>query len=83
MRLIREPEREKITGVPRSTWYLRMKQGTAPKPVPIGEQSVAWVEQELFDWVAEQISKSREPSEKKKQLAAKSLAARAAKARSA
>jgi prophage regulatory protein len=57
MRLIREAERARITGVPRSTWYLRMKQGTAPKPVPIGDQAVAWVEQEVLDWVDAQIAK--------------------------
>lgn len=57
MRLVRESERARITGVPRSTWYLRMKQGTAPKPVPIGESAVAWVEQELLDWVDAQIAK--------------------------
>ena len=60
MRLVRESERARITGVPRSTWYLRMKQGTAPKPVPIGENAVAWVEQELLDWVSQQIAKREE-----------------------
>ena len=57
MRLIRERERARMTGVPRSTWYLRMKQGTAPKPVPIGEQAVAWVEDELSEWIGQQVEK--------------------------
>jgi predicted DNA-binding transcriptional regulator AlpA len=43
MRLVRERERARITGVPRSTWYLKMQQGLAPKPVPLGEHAVAWV----------------------------------------
>ncbi|MCH8141508.1 MAG: AlpA family phage regulatory protein [Proteobacteria bacterium] len=55
MRLVREHERARITGVPRSTWYLRMNEGSAPKPVPLGEHSVAWVESELVEWVARQI----------------------------
>lgn len=56
-RLVREEERYRITGVPTSTWYLRMKEGTAPRPVPIGNKSVAWVERELYDWVERQIAK--------------------------
>lgn len=55
MRLVRERERARITGVPRSTWYLRMSEGTAPKPVPIGEHSVAWVESEILEWVELQV----------------------------
>jgi len=39
-----------------------MSEGTAPKPVPIGEQAVAWVESELLDWVAEQIRRRDEKS---------------------
>lgn len=55
MRLIREAERAKVTGVPRSTWYLRMRQGKAPLPVQLGDNSVAWVESELQDWIAARI----------------------------
>lgn len=55
MRFVREKEREQITGVPKSTWYLRMKQGTAPKPHAIGPNSVAWLESDLQGWIREQI----------------------------
>jgi prophage regulatory protein len=57
MRLVRESERARITGVPRSTWYLKMQQGLAPKPVPLGEHAVAWVESELIEWVEAQIAR--------------------------
>jgi len=57
MRLIRERERARITGVPRSTWYLKMQQGLAPKPVPLGKHAVAWVESELVEWVETQIAR--------------------------
>lgn len=55
MRLVREAERERITGVPTSTCYLLMKQGRFPKPVQIGERSVAWVESELLEWNQQRI----------------------------
>lgn len=57
MRLVREKERARITGVPRSTWYLKMQKGEAPKPVALGEHAVAWVESELLEWVQSQIDR--------------------------
>jgi prophage regulatory protein len=57
MRLVRERDRAQMTGVPRSTCYLRMKQGTFPKPVPIGEKAVAWLESDLIGWMEQQVSK--------------------------
>ncbi len=62
MRLVREAERERITGCPRSTWYWLQSKGEAPKPVPLGANTVAWIEQELFDWVQERISHRGEPN---------------------
>jgi prophage regulatory protein len=53
----REPEREKITGVPTSTWYELQDAGLAPKPIPLGPKSRGWIRRELFDWVAEQRAK--------------------------
>lgn len=55
MRVVREAERARITGIPRSTCYLLMKQGKFPKPVPIGERSVAWLESELLEWVEQRV----------------------------
>jgi len=57
MRLVRERERAQITGVPRSTWYLKMQQGLAPKPIPLGEHAVAWLESELMAWVEAQVAR--------------------------
>ncbi len=57
MRLVRARDRAHMTGVPRSTCYLRMTQGTFPKPVPIGEKAVAWLESDLIGWMEQQVSK--------------------------
>lgn len=56
-RFIREKERQEITGVPTSSWYDMMAAGNAPKPVPIGKKTVAWIESELDAWKALLISK--------------------------
>jgi prophage regulatory protein len=53
VRLIRERDRRIKTGVPRSTWYSLMAEGRAPKPVKLGERSVAWIEDELEYWMCE------------------------------
>ena len=51
MRLVRNPERRAITGVPDSTCYLLMDQGRYPKPVKLyGARAVAWVYDELIEW---------------------------------
>jgi prophage regulatory protein len=34
-----------------------MTQGTFPKPVPIGEKAVAWLESDLIGWMEQQVSK--------------------------
>lgn len=50
-----------MTGVPRSTWYVLMTNGLAPKPVKLGPRSVAWLEHELESWMSE-LQRRREPT---------------------
>ena len=52
---LRRPKVEKRTGLSRSTIYLRMKNGTFPTPVKLGERSVAWIEEEVSSWIVERI----------------------------
>ena len=47
------------TGLSRSTIYLRVSQGTFPKPVSLGVRAVGWVEAEVQEWVQRQIEVSR------------------------
>ncbi|WP_261158578.1 AlpA family transcriptional regulator [Serratia liquefaciens] len=56
-RLIRLPDVMSITGLKRSTIYLKMKGGDFPHSIPIGERSVAWVEGEVNKWIENNISK--------------------------
>ena len=62
-RFIREKERQEITGVPTSSWYDMMAAGKAPKPVPIGKKTVAWIESELDQWKNLLIEKRDEAAE--------------------
>jgi prophage regulatory protein len=54
-RIIRLPEVLAKTGHAQSTWYEGVKNGTHPKPVPIGKYAVGWVEDEVDAWIEARI----------------------------
>ncbi len=47
---------EARTGLSRSTIYLRMAQGTFPKPISMGPRAVGWAEVEVAQWIADRIA---------------------------
>ena len=56
VRLLRRPEVEARTGLARSTIYARMAEGTFPRPVRLGKQSVGWIESDIDEWLDQRIS---------------------------
>ena len=57
--ILRLPTVRQRCGLSRSTIYLRISQGTFPKPVNLGARAVGWIEAEIEEWLAQQIAKSR------------------------
>ncbi len=58
--ILRRRQVEKRVGLTRSPLYARIKAGTFPKPVQLGNgRAVGWVESEVNDWIAEQIQNAR------------------------
>jgi prophage regulatory protein len=57
--ILRRKQVEARTGLSRSTIYLRVSDGTFPKPVSLGARAVGWVESEISDWLASRIEASR------------------------
>jgi prophage regulatory protein len=57
--ILRLPTVKARTGLSRSTIYLRMSEGTFPAPISLGSRAVGWIEQEINDWLAQQIETSR------------------------
>jgi prophage regulatory protein len=57
--LIRLPDVIRTTGLSRSTIYFRMNKGTFPKSVNLDGRAVAWLENEVQDWVQTRIEASR------------------------
>jgi prophage regulatory protein len=57
--VLRRKQVEARTGLSRSTIYLRISEGTFPKPVSLGARAVGWVEAEVSEWLAARIADSR------------------------
>lgn len=59
MRLIRMKEVIHLTGLSRPSVYRFMKEGAFPNSIDLGERSVAWVEEEVLEWVEHKIQTAR------------------------
>ncbi|MEM1151831.1 MAG: AlpA family transcriptional regulator [Pseudomonadota bacterium] len=56
--LLRRPEVEKLTGLPRSTLYERIADGSFPKQIKIGRRGVRWRSSEVDAWIQRQIDEA-------------------------
>ena len=59
--LIRSPEVQIMTGLPKSSIDAGIRKGTFPKPVKIGVRSVAWVKSEVLGWIYGHINSQEKP----------------------
>ena len=50
-RILREPERKYVTGVPRVVWWRLERIGKVPKRVLISTRAVGWFESEILAWM--------------------------------
>jgi prophage regulatory protein len=57
--ILRLPAVKASTGLSRSTIYLRVSEGTFPKPVSLGDRAVGWLEKEIQEWLQHRIEASR------------------------
>ena len=55
LRILRRNQVEDRTGLSRSTIYLRIQEGTFPRPINLGERAVGWVEKEIEAWLVLRI----------------------------
>lgn len=58
-RLLRLNEVKQRTGLSKSSIYNQIADGTFPEPVPIGARAVAWVEDEIQEWINNRIAERR------------------------
>ena len=55
-RLLRLSEVREITRLSKSSVYIYMNAGTFPKSISLGSRSVAWLESEIHQWIANRIN---------------------------
>ncbi|MEO8400928.1 MAG: AlpA family phage regulatory protein [Gammaproteobacteria bacterium] len=53
------------TGLSRSGIYSMIAQGVFPSAISLGLRSVGWLEEEIENWISQQITKSRQKNEVK------------------
>ena len=58
--ILRLPKVKAITGLSRSTIYLRMSEGTFPQHISLGSRAVGWLRSEVADWMDQRILESRD-----------------------
>ena len=55
-RILRRPAVEAQTGLSRSTLYEQMRVGKFPRPVPLGDKAVGWLESDISKWIEGRIA---------------------------
>jgi len=53
--ILRRKQVEALTGLSRSTIYLRIQEGTFPRPINLGVRAVGWLEAEIEAWLTLRI----------------------------
>ncbi|WP_299198026.1 AlpA family transcriptional regulator [uncultured Amphritea sp.] len=62
MRLLRLPEVQKATALSRSSIYRLMEAGTFPDSIQLSARSIAWVEEEVQNWIQQRIDERESSS---------------------
>jgi prophage regulatory protein len=69
-RLLRRREVELKTGKSRAGIYADIRAGIFPAPVPIGINSVAWLESEVDQWIVDRLANRKTTSKEQRQARA-------------
>lgn len=58
-RILKLPTVCDVTGLSKSAVYLKVSEGTFPKPIKISTRSSGWIEEEVLNWLQSRIAESR------------------------
>ena len=56
--ILRLPEVKKVTGLSRSSIYLRLANGEFPKSISLGGRAVGWLESDIQAWLEQKRRES-------------------------
>lgn len=63
-RLLRMPTVTERVGLKRTAIYDMIRTGKFPKPVPLNDKSVGWLESEVDEWIASRVAvRDEEPAQ--------------------
>jgi prophage regulatory protein len=57
--LLRLPKVKRLTGLSKSSIYARISEDSFPPQIPLGSRAVVWLETDIQNWIAEQVSGAR------------------------
>lgn len=58
-KILRLPTVKELTGLSRSTIYLRMSKNEFPAPISLGGRAVGWLENDINAWLTSKVEASR------------------------
>lgn len=58
-KIMRLPEVIEVTGLSRSTIYLRMAKGSFPLSISLGERAVGWLHTDIAHWLDARVAESK------------------------
>ena len=58
-KIVRLPTVKELTGLSRSTIYLRISKNEFPASISLGDRAVGWLEEDIENWLAGKIEASR------------------------
>ena len=59
IKIVRLPKVKEMTGLSRSSIYLRISENTFPKQINLGGRAIGWLESDIQDWINQRIVESR------------------------
>lgn len=59
LRIIQRKEVQERTTLSKSALYLKIKEGSFPRPVKLSKRRVGWISEEIAEWLTQQIEQSR------------------------
>lgn len=63
-RILRLPSVTERIGLKRTAIYDMVRAGKFPKPVPLNDKSVGWLESEIEDWIVSRVAvRDEEPAD--------------------
>lgn len=69
LKILRLPDVMERTGLPKSTVYLRISEGTFPTSIALGYRTVGWLESDIEDWISNRVLLSRSTAQERRALA--------------